>query len=466
MVPGFFNASLRTVPMAPSLTSPVTFTLPQALAVLRESIISSAADGWQRVEVALDPLDIKSFLETQDMHPLVYWQDRSGLQETGGLGMAHEIRMAAQDFKECDAALRPVLAAGAPGARYFGGSSFAQVCRGREWQGFPAVWFILARLEINRHGQRMSLAVNFFNDGPGKEDRRAALRALDGIRQDFVPAAAPSVTVARERDLPQRAAWADAVQRTLEAIGEGVITKLVLARRTDLSLSAACHPLEILRAYQKVTPGCYHFLFQPSAGEAFFGASFERLFKRSGTRLWTEAVAGTRPRGASDAEDRVFAAELLNDPKERLEHHHVIDAIRESLLPLRQQSTVDELPVVEKFRDSQHLVSRFTCVLAADTTDGNILERLHPTPAVAGTPTPAALERIAAAEAFHRGWYAGPVGWIGRDEAEFAVAIRSGLVRGRELSVFAGAGIVAGSDPHREWAEVELKISNILKALS
>lgn len=431
---------------------------------MRDGIHSSLEDGWQRVEVALVPADIKSFLQAQRAAPLVYWQDRAGQQETGGLGMAREVRMSAQDFSRCDAVLRPLLTAGAAGARYFGGSSFAGTCRGKEWLGFPAAWFVLPRVEINRHGQRMSLAVNFHNAGPGGEDRRAALRAVEGICHAGATAA-PSVTTARERDLPERTAWVDAVQRTLEAIGQGAITKLVLARRTDLSLSAALHPLELLRAYQKETPGCFHFLFQPAADEAFLGASFERLFKRSGTRCWTEAIAGTRPRGVSAAGDRALEAELLNDPKERLEHRHVVDAIRESLAPLLQEIVADELPVVEKFSDSQHLVSRFVGVLEPDVTDGRILERLHPTPAVAGTPTAAALDRIAAVEAFDRGWYAGPVGWVGRDEAEFAVAIRSGLLRGRELSVYAGAGIVAGSDPQREWAEVELKISNILKAL-
>ena len=193
--------------MAPSMTTPEALMLTQALAALRDAILSSVENGWQRVEVAVAPVDIKSFLEAQRAHPLVYWQDRSGRQETGGLGIAHEIRMDAQDFSRCDAALRAVLDRGAAGARYFGGSSFAGACRGREWRGFPATWFVLPRVEINRQGRRMLLAVNFHNDAAGQEDRRAALRVLDGIRDVLAPAAAPAVTMARGRDLPPHFGW-------------------------------------------------------------------------------------------------------------------------------------------------------------------------------------------------------------------------------------------------------------------
>jgi menaquinone-specific isochorismate synthase len=96
-------------------------------------------------------------------------------------------------------------------------------------------------------------------------------------------------------------------------------------------------------------------------------------------------------------------------------------------------------------------------------TDAEVLRALHPTPAVGGYPGVEALEEIRALEPFDRGWYAGPVGWIGADAAEFAVGIRSGLVRGNTLALFSGAGIVAGSAPEGEWAEIEQKIGDFTR---
>ena len=118
-----------------------------------------------------------------------------------------------------------------------------------------------------------------------------------------------------------------------------------------------------------------------------------------------------------------------------------------------------------KLARKQHLYSAVNVLLKEDVTDGSLLDRLHPTPAVGGYPTENALSEISRLEPFDRGWYAAPVGWISADEAEFAVAIRSGLIHDKTLSLYSGAGIVPGSKPEEEWQEIEHKISDFLEVI-
>ena len=196
---------------------------------------------------------------------------------------------------------------------------------------------------------------------------------------------------------------------------------------------------------------------------AVVSASPERLFRREGRAVESEAVAGTRPRGVSEADDAVLRDELLRSEKDKAEHEHVRVGIRETLGPLCEELEIEEGVSEMKLARRRHLISRVRGMLRGGVTDAEVLQALHPTPAVCGCPRDEALEEIRALEPFDRGWYAGPVGWIGADEAEFAVGIRSGLVRGNRLALFSGAGIVAGSVPENEWAEIEQKIGDFTR---
>ncbi|PSQ98457.1 MAG: isochorismate synthase, partial [Bacteroidetes bacterium SW_7_64_58] len=199
---------------------------------------------------------------------------------------------------------------------------------------------------------------------------------------------------------------------------------------------------------------------RPADGPAFVGASPERLFRREGRTVVSEAVAGTRPRGETEEEDAALRRELLQNPKERREHAFVEDAIRSDLeqvcTAVRSPNGTGELALAR----GRHLHSRITGTLRSETSTTDLLEVLHPTPAVGGVPTDNAVAAIRAQEPFDRGWYAGPVGWVGRDAAEFAVALRAGLVEDNQIALFSGAGIVEGSTPEREWEEIEQKIGD------
>ena len=193
---------------------------------------------------------------------------------------------------------------------------------------------------------------------------------------------------------------------------------------------------------------------------AFLGASPERLFRRDGRSVESEAVAGTRPRGVSSADDEGLRDDLLHSAKDRSEHTYVSKGIGEALAPLCEELEIEDGVSEMKLARGRHLRSRVRGTLRDGVTDAALLDALHPTPAVGGHPRDEALERYRDLEPFDRGWYAGPVGWIGAEASEFAVGIRSGLVRGRTLALFSGAGIVAGSVPDEEWAEIEQKIGD------
>jgi menaquinone-specific isochorismate synthase len=219
-------------------------------------------------------------------------------------------------------------------------------------------------------------------------------------------------------------------------------------------------PTLLLESLKAATPGGFHFYAEPEDGAAFIGASPERLYRRDGRSVESEAVAGTRPRGVSSEDDDGLRDDLLHSAKDLSEHSYVRTGIQESLAPLCEELQMDQDISDMKLARGRHLRSNVRGTLREGVTDAGLLDALHPTPAVGGYPRGGAMEEIRALEPFDRGWYAGPVGWIGADASEFAVGIRSGLVRGRTLALFSGAGIVAGSVPDQEWAEIEQKIGD------
>ncbi len=176
-------------------------------------------------------------------------------------------------------------------------------------------------------------------------------------------------------------------------------------------------------------------------------------------------MAGTRPRGATKDDDDALRASLLTSDKDQREHAYVRDSIEAVLNAYCESVTVDQEASEMRLARGRHLVSRVTGVLSTPVSDFELVEKLHPTPAVGGHPTATAVSVIRDLERFDRGWYAGPVGWVGRDAAEFAVALRCGLVSGNQLSLFSGAGIVKGSEPDLEWQEIEQKIVDFVNVI-
>ena len=211
---------------------------------------------------------------------------------------------------------------------------------------------------------------------------------------------------------------------------------------------------------------CYGFYMEDDAGRGFVSVSPERLYYREGSTIEVEALAGTRPRSTSPSDDDLLARELLDSAKDLREHRFVVRYISDALKEMCSTVDCSKEPSVVRFRRVQHLQTLFQGKLLPDVDDDTILAQLHPTPAVAGYPSDVSRQLINSLEQFDRGWYAGPVGWISATGAEFAVGIRSALVDGRKVHLYAGCGIVEGSDPSREWDEIETKISGYMELFS
>lgn len=241
------------------------------------------------------------------------------------------------------------------------------------------------------------------------------------------------------------------------------LEKIVLARKSVFDFDVALRAEALLKHLKDRTPNCYHFNFQYSSNSSFLGATPECLYKRNQQNITTEAIAGTRPRVKDQQQDKALEEQLLNSDKDAQEHKFVAEAITATIKPLCTRFDSDDSFSLRKLKGSQHLRTGFVGELKSDVSDQTILESLHPTPAVAGVPTQTALDTIKSIEPFNRGWYAGPVGYIGADQTEFAVAIRSGLITENHLALYAGAGIVSGSTSDGEWDEIENKISNFMK---
>lgn len=257
-----------------------------------------------------------------------------------------------------------------------------------------------------------------------------------------------------------------AVRRGLERIAGGAFEKIVLARAIDLRADRALHPLEVLNGLRERFPECYAFSAATGIGTSFIGASPERLVRVSQGVIETEALAGSARRGAGASEDAALAAGLLRSEKDLREHRHVIGSITRRLEPLGVKLEFAESPSVKKLANVQHLHTPMRGPLPEGLRLLDLVAVLHPTPAVGGTPREAAVAAIRELEGFPRGLYAGALGWLNaRGGGEFFVGLRSALVEGERARVYAGAGIVAGSEPEREFAETELKFQALLAAL-
>ena len=269
-----------------------------------------------------------------------------------------------------------------------------------------------------------------------------------------------------------REAFESAVMAAKEAIGAGEAIQIVLARRQSFALprSAAGAPLDgfsLYRALRRVNPSPYLFYVR-TAGFEVVGASPELLLRVEGDRLTTHPIAGTRPRGRDDAEDELIAEELQRDPKERAEHVMLVDLGRNDLGRVARPGSVavTRYMEVERYSHVLHLVSHVEARLRRDLDALDALRSVFPAGTLSGAPKVRAMQLIASLERERRGLYGGAVGYIGYDgNLDTAITIRSAVLKDGLAHVHAGAGIVAGSRPDREYEETEHKAAAVRRAI-
>ncbi len=417
-----------------------------------------------RIEIPLDNLELAnldplSWLGNQTGDVKTYWADRQGHLTMAGIGALDLITGDESiDHAAIFGQIRQNLSSLFPQVRYYGGISFSQdQSIDPQWQLFGNYRFIVPRFELWTDGVNTFFACNFRCDfNPAQLD--VILQELTQL--DFNSAQiSTSLPLQTARiDQPNQLEWTQNIDAALAQFTDLDLEKIVLARRSILTFTGNLQPQTLLQSLQPDNAHSYHFCFQINPTTAFVGTSPERLYHRHDRFLQTEAIAGTRQRGKSPQLDLALSADLQNSPKDRHEHQLVVNNLQAILSELCETVTIDRALTILRLNKVQHLYTQCHGTLTADLTDADILPKLHPTPAVGGFPRPQALKLIQELEPFERGWYAAPVGWVGSDDAEFAVAIRSGLIDRDRLLLFAGAGIVCGSQSAAEWAEIETKI--------
>jgi len=302
----------------------------------------------------------------------------------------------------------------------------------------------------------------------GRPVRRVIIDAGRDEPAPSEPAATrPAAPAVRRSPQPSAADFAAAVATAVARIRDGELRKVVLARTLLIEGLGHVEPRSLIARLRARDPGCYTIAARGARGRLLVGATPELLLRRDGEVVTSMPLAGSATRSADPAEDRAAAAGLLSSIKERREHALVVEAVVDTLAAHCRELTVDREPRLVSTATIWHLATEVHGLLHSDAPGALALAaELHPTPAVCGTPRTAALRLIDELETEPRGLYAGMVGWVdGRGDGEWAVTLRCAVLGDGWARLYAGGGIVEGSDPRAEVAETEAKFRTLLDAL-
>ena len=368
--------------------------------------------------------------------------------------------------------------------RLFGGFAFREdFAPDLTWTGFHPGHFILPHYQYVTQEDHSWLTINALltpeEDAtavfPLLEEALDAQAELLGMGEDGVAGRASEELPGQghgERtdvaiDYPLRYdEWEKLIEKAVRTFGDTPLQKVVLARIAELKTRDPINVLQMLTHLCTDYPDCFSFMFEPQPGNAFLGATPELLVRVQGKILESMALAGSIQRGRTAAEDAELAAALLASAKDLHEHALVVNALRDILQPICSQLTIAPEPTVLSLINIQHLYTPVEGRLRTEAGVLPLVEALHPTPAMGGTPRELGMEFIQANEPTLRGWYAAPVGWIDCNmEGAFAVAIRSGVVQKERAWAYAGAGIVTDSVPQSEWEETNWKFQPIIRSV-
>lgn len=354
------------------------------------------------------------------------------------------------------------------GALLFGAFPFAESTETQaEWGGLSQGFFSLPSFLITKKNNEQFLSINF------KADTKEALvdewtkrkQFFYQLKSDPVPSfQKPMIAETNELEVSK---WMSLVEETVVILKkENPLEKVVLARRMKIKSDSPIQADFILKNLQEQQNNTYFFVLE-GEGHLFIGATPERLLKASKTNFSTVSVAGSTPRGKTQAEDQQLGAALLDDTKNRCEHQIVVERIMKEMTMMTETPIQASLPRLLKNADIQHLFVSIEAERNKELPFLNAIQQLHPTPALGGEPKAEALKWIKEREAFTRGLYGGPVGWLGikEDVGEFAVGIRSAVFSKKEGYLFAGCGIVQESIAELERVETQVKFQPMLKGI-
>jgi len=406
----------------------------------------------------------------------IYWQQ----PEDGtfaGAGIAAEIvvhgptRIAEANASFRELRERVVTLGAAVRFPILGGFAFGdEPATTESWRHFPGGRLIVPRVLLQIERKKTYLRINqSIPEGADEAQVQAESDHLRHRAQEWLAGTGQPVQVPAQvthQTIPDTEDWQASIRAALRVIDRHTIDKVVLAREERIATKETLSAIDTLRRAHARNANATLFAIQ-SGTSWFLGATPERLVRLNEERVDVTCLAGSIAIGNTPQEQEQFARELLASAKNREEHEIVVCAAYDALEPVCSDVRREPgSPRVVTARSVQHLETRVTATLPPPGNVLDLVERLHPTPAVGGYPQQPALDVMRGLEAIDRGWYAGPIGWVDLSgSGEFAVAIRSAVIDGASASLFAGCGIVAGSDPHEELAETEMKLQPMRAAL-
>lgn len=393
-----------------------------------------------------------------------YWSPSEESRETLAAGCAASFELASREN------LAPVLDAvsscyvvdeQAAGFQWFGGLAFADRARQHPWEGWPTGYFFLPMFKFVRTAEgEIILSVTWKITTTTNIDERIAeyiqkIRSLFSLQiRSYLHSTdyEPEYSVSKNNYLT-------AIGQISGEIARGEYEKAVFARYESIHVPKDFRISRALHKLRTQYPSAFVFAFG-HLSDVFLGATPERLVKVRNRSVFVDCLAGTAPRGETMAQDERLGKELLDSSKNRREHSSVVNWVKEQLVDFVDNLSVPEVPELKKLNNVQHLLTPVSGRLKSTYTLFDLVQRLHPTPAVAGVPRESALRTISMHEGMDRGWYAGPIGWFdAQGDGDFAVALRSGLLKEAGVAyLFAGGGIMEDSDPAIEWTETDLKL--------
>jgi menaquinone-specific isochorismate synthase len=452
----------------------------------RKILETDSGNNWISYSLSIPEVDPLAFIEQYSDSPdLFYWEQPQNefaiaaggslvtLKATGSNRFA-EINEQSKQLKskifsisEHDHHFRePILV---------GGYSFSDHNIHKLWKNFGASHFTLPEWLVLKSGKKSILIITV----PIKDrSHTSVIENLESVLDQFIsvfqsikayktPSAIDEVPAS---DLLQTESsfsdWNEQVNKSKKLITNGTFQKIVIARQVNVEAEKRIPIPRVMYFLRQQFPECFNFMIKVDQGPSFIGATPERLVSLKRNLMMTEGLAGSISRGESASEDMALGHTLLESKKDRSEHDFVVKDIRNNLKRNHVNAEYPRKPGIKKLSNVQHLYTPISAKITEEISVHELAEMLHPTPAVGGFPKDDAVPYINEIEKIDRGWYAGPVGWSNMNgSGEFAVAIRSAWIMNRTARLFAGCGIVKNSNPVKEWAETELKLSPILDAL-
>jgi len=349
---------------------------------------------------------------------------------------------------------------------FVGGLKFLPENEKSIWEDFSDSHWFIPKIILSKIDDKEYVTFNFIfaSDASNKKIVEEFEKRINLLKQARTEnnGTAPKVLHLSGNSPKEKKRWQENVRKTLEKIDSDIVKKVVLSRMVEIEVEKDPNIFNFISSFREDYPDCYIFSFH-SGKSTFFGASPEKFVELGPEYISTDALAGSYPRGIDAVEDERFADELLKSVKDQNEHKTVLDFIKQQFNTNGCEIKFDNQPKIKKLKNIQHLWTPVQIKVTPEESIFQILEKLHPTPAVCGMPQNSAIQVIKDTEDYPRGLYSGIVGWFNKNRfGEFTVSIRSALNIGKKIYAFAGSGILDGSDPVQEVKETDLKFKPIL----